>query len=423
MWWVAAALAVETWQPEVEVLVVRQAPAADAALRGRLVKDEPFAVQEHVDGPGCADWGKLGPEAFACLDFAQPTQAAPVHLPRPVAYEPPWPEEYAHYRATGERTRSGQVDPTLLPFVYARRLGRFKGRVYADAEAWSRGDGPVSRLAPGARVRFVGVLEHPGGTLLLQDDGTVVPEDDVYVFPIDRFQGEDLARAPIPEGHVLAWSIDYEGAGVFAAPVKLDRRGLTDVEPERRADYHQRLDLLPHPDPHWWVLPDGLGPGVPGYVEDVRGVKVFAPGDTPADLVNQRWIDIDVESRTLALMQGDEPRYVTLTAPGKGGLRSTRPGRFAIADKSVWWDMDSRPGAAEPYHVEAVPWTMHYAPRYAIHAAYWHWGVGHPASHGCVNLAPRDARWLFEHIAPALPAGWHTVEATEADPGTPVRIR
>ena len=36
----------------------------------------------------------------------------------------------------------------------------------------------------------------------------------------------------------------------------------------------------------------------------------------------------------------------------------------------------------------------------AIHAAHWHDDFGTPVSHGCVNLTPDDARWLYEWALP-----------------------
>jgi hypothetical protein len=44
---------------------------------------------------------------------------------------------------------------------------------------------------------------------------------------------------------------------------------------------------------------------------------------------------------------------------------------------------------------------------YAFHAAYWHDAFGAPKSHGCVNLSPIDARWLFHFTEPPVPRGWH----------------
>jgi hypothetical protein len=43
-------------------------------------------------------------------------------------------------------------------------------------------------------------------------------------------------------------------------------------------------------------------------------------------------------------------------------------------------------------------------------------------SHGCINLAPADARWLFHWTTPGLPQGWHGVLASSAHPGTWVVI-
>ena len=39
--------------------------------------------------------------------------------------------------------------------------------------------------------------------------------------------------------------------------------------------------------------------------------------------------------------------------------------------------------------------------------AYWHDDFGTPRSHGCVNLAPNDAAWLFAWTKPDVPEAWH----------------
>jgi lipoprotein-anchoring transpeptidase ErfK/SrfK len=47
------------------------------------------------------------------------------------------------------------------------------------------------------------------------------------------------------------------------------------------------------------------------------------------------------------------------------------------------------------YYLQDVPWTMYFDEARALHAAYWRTYFGYPASHGCVNLSPTDANWLF----------------------------
>ncbi|MGC4065470.1 MAG: L,D-transpeptidase [Polyangiaceae bacterium] len=59
------------------------------------------------------------------------------------------------------------------------------------------------------------------------------------------------------------------------------------------------------------------------------------------------------------------------------------------------------------YEMREVPWVQYFSEGYALHAAYWHDGFGKPRSHGCVNLSPRDARFLFHFTNPGVPLGWH----------------
>jgi lipoprotein-anchoring transpeptidase ErfK/SrfK len=39
---------------------------------------------------------------------------------------------------------------------------------------------------------------------------------------------------------------------------------------------------------------------------------------------------------------------------------------------------------------------MSYAGNFGFHGAYWHDNFGIAASHGCINLAPADAKWLYD---------------------------
>ena len=48
------------------------------------------------------------------------------------------------------------------------------------------------------------------------------------------------------------------------------------------------------------------------------------------------------------------------------------------------------------YYLDKVPWTMYFDGARALHAAYWRTMFGFPQSHGCVNLSPGDAHFLFD---------------------------
>ena len=79
--------------------------------------------------------------------------------------------------------------------------------------------------------------------------------------------------------------------------------------------------------------------------------------------------------------------------------------------------------ATEPgqYDVAEVPWAIRFRKGLFLHAAYWHDGFGGKRSHGCVNLAPRDARFLYEWAA-MVPVGWSELEVARGA-GFTIRIR
>ena len=56
-----------------------------------------------------------------------------------------------------------------------------------------------------------------------------------------------------------------------------------------------------------------------------------------------------------------------------------------------------RPDRSDYYYLEDVPWILYYDGARALHGAYWHDHFGLRSSHGCVNLSPRDARWLYSY--------------------------
>jgi lipoprotein-anchoring transpeptidase ErfK/SrfK len=127
-----------------------------------------------------------------------------------------------------------------------------------------------------------------------------------------------------------------------------------------------------------------------------------------------RWIHVRLSEQTLVAYEGERPVFATLVATGKAGWE-TPTGAFRIYAKHVSTTMDGLAGSDEVYSIEDVPWTMYFQGSYALHAAFWHDRFGAVRSHGCVNLAPADAQWLFRWTTPVLPSGFHGVNATRND--------
>jgi lipoprotein-anchoring transpeptidase ErfK/SrfK len=98
-------------------------------------------------------------------------------------------------------------------------------------------------------------------------------------------------------------------------------------------------------------------------------------------------------------------------------------GEFPIKWKHVTATMDND-DPENRFELRDVPWVQYFEANFALHGAYWHDDFGRMRSHGCVNLAPIDARRLFFWTDPVLPDGWHGVRgAAPMAEGTWVRVR
>ncbi len=153
-------------------------------------------------------------------------------------------------------------------------------------------------------------------------------------------------------------------------------------------------------------------------------VRVFQPAPPPALLEpGERWIDIDVDDQILVAYEGDLAVYATMVSSG-GKQTPTDPGIYRMWLKESEADMKGLNGE-DPYSVATVPWTQFFSPEkgLALHTAYWHDSFGTRRSHGCVNLAPRDARWLYFWSDPQVPPGWTMAAGVVEAPGSIVRVR
>jgi hypothetical protein len=141
----------------------------------------------------------------------------------------------------------------------------------------------------------------------------------------------------------------------------------------------------------------------------------------------RKWIDVSIREQSLVAYEGTRAVYVTLVSTGLAGLAdpekapATVRGTFMIHTKHVSATMDGSEDVADSYSLRDVPFVQYFHKGYALHAAYWHDQFGKVRSHGCINLAPTDAAWLFEWTDPEVPPGWHGV--INKDRGTAIIVR
>jgi len=66
-------------------------------------------------------------------------------------------------------------------------------------------------------------------------------------------------------------------------------------------------------------------------------------------------------------------------------------------------DGSLRSDASEEYEtLPGVPWVSYFEPQtgVAIHGTYWHNNYGTVMSHGCINMLPEEAKWIYRWSTP-----------------------
>ncbi len=286
----------------------------------------------------------------------------------------------------------------------------YGARVYEIAGVGNR----IGRLAVGARVRPVRIVRGHGcrAWVALAPRGwvcaaTLVPSDapvEDIPTPADPIVGIDRD----PPGWPFAW---------IYAPTPGDqvvaRSGPSDDAPIVRRYADRALVPVITETPAW--LQVARDAWVPRPQARIARRTARPRGVGP----HARWIDVDLDEQTLVASEGDRLVFATLVSSGGHGA-ITPTGVFRIVLKATARDLRGPPG--NRWQQPGVPWVMSYRSWYAVHGATWHAAFGTPVSHGCVNVAPGDGRWLFDWAPPVVPPGWDQIEAAP-DEGTPIRVR
>lgn len=116
-------------------------------------------------------------------------------------------------------------------------------------------------------------------------------------------------------------------------------------------------------------------------------------------------VDATAAHQTLSCFEGKNEVYFCRVSTGYGDKYSTPTGTQAVAWKILSLHMAASFGASDSgYDTMAVSWPTFFNTQAgaAIHAAFWHDDFGNQRSHGCVNAAPEDAKWIFRWTTPSV---------------------
>jgi hypothetical protein len=153
--------------------------------------------------------------------------------------------------------------------------------------------------------------------------------------------------------------------------------------------YDQLYQAYYYTHPEWVHLlsPDELAPLSP---------------DVPAE---EKRIEILLDQQLLLAFEGDTLVHAARTATGQRGFE-TPVGRFTTFHKRPTAHMVGGADEFSMFDLPAIPWCSYITDTgVALHGTYWHNDFGHTHSHGCVNLSPENAEWIYRWTLPDVPAG------------------
>jgi hypothetical protein len=382
-----AAAPAPSWVKSIEVVddgaPVMLGPSTESRRRGTVGAGTRLGFSRRVFGEGCSTgvWYQTTDQLFICAGHVEPSP------------EPPGPK-------IDEWAGKGSRLPQRYAFV------RFDGtRAYAHPSDYFRND-YTEAFGKGFGIVVTGEQVYEGVEFIRTRRHLWIERGSVHFVDGSAFSGVKIERGkPLN----VAW--------VFPGPARVLER------PQGRVIKRLNRHAAVHIESTKGAWAKLIGGGWMHLSTLARAKQVEAPeGVGPTD----RWIDIDVERQVLVAYEGPIPMFTTLVSTGKNTKQSETPfGVFQLWVKLDYTDMDDieRTDIPKNYSIQDVPWVQFFKGSYGFHAAFWHNDFGRRRSHGCINLSPADARYLFQFTQPTLPPGWNAILPMPEDRPTTVQVR
>ena len=127
-------------------------------------------------------------------------------------------------------------------------------------------------------------------------------------------------------------------------------------------------------------------------------------GDIPLE---DKRIEVRTPEQLVIAYEYNRPVFTARVATGakfSNGTFSTPLGTHYTYHKRPSRHMAAGNLAYNGYDLPGVPWVSYITERgVAFHGTYWHNDYGHPRSHGCINLTPQAAKWIYLWTSPQVP--------------------
>ncbi len=164
------------------------------------------------------------------------------------------------------------------------------------------------------------------------------------------------------------------------------------------------------------------------YYVEATHIHLIEPDEltplSPEIPLENKLIEIHLADQLVIAYENNKPVFSAKTATGGrfiDGDYRTQPGTYITNRKRPSRHMAAGdPAAPNSYDLPGIPWVTYLTESgVSFHGTYWHNDYGKPRSHGCINLSPTDALWIYRWSSPAVPFGEETYQENN---GTRVEI-
>lgn len=205
--------------------------------------------------------------------------------------------------------------------------------------------------------------------------------DTLAVVPTTSSGIESLPGSASASPDLVATTGDWIATGMTATPNPLAAKPIAaknQLRPTWTATPVPTNTPTPSPTPN------------PTFVSSAYGLGESMPQGIAH---GERWIDVNLTEQKLVAFEGLLPVFEDFVSTGTSRY-PTVTGQFRIWLRFRSQDMNGY-RLGYDYYLRGVPYVQYFYEDYALHGTFWHSNFGTPMSHGCVNLSPAAAEWLY----------------------------
>jgi len=120
-------------------------------------------------------------------------------------------------------------------------------------------------------------------------------------------------------------------------------------------------------------------------------------------------VEVRLDDQLVLAYENKQLVFATRSATGgkrQSGIYTTPTGDFITYHKRPTRHMATGDIASSGFDLPGVPWVIYIKENgISFHGTYWHNDYGRPRSHGCINLTPQAAKWLYRWTIPTVSPG------------------